>query len=127
MLEFDLEEFRRRYPNLARELERGIGVKRLSELVEQQQSQEEVREDEGPPSNPTAIDYLRRCRSVQEALEVLDYLERTGEISRGERQELEERLLSEGLESFGPRKSFGYYSEKYLKDIDLKALQRRLP
>ncbi|PCN50352.1 hypothetical protein B6U99_04915 [Candidatus Geothermarchaeota archaeon ex4572_27] len=125
MLEFDLEEFRRRYPNLARELERGVGVKRLSELVEQQ-SQGEARE-EGPPSNPTAIDYLRRCRSVQEALEVLDYLERTGEISRGERQELEERLLSEGLESFGPRKGFGYYSEKYLKDIDLKALQRRLP
>jgi len=117
MMEFDLEEFKRKYPHLSKELEEGIGVEKLSSLISTSE----------PPAMPGAVDYLRRCKSVQEALEVLDYLERTGELSKEHRQLLEAQLLSEGLESFGPKKDFGYYSEKYLKNINLKALQRRLP
>jgi len=115
--EYDVKEFRRKYPHLAEELEEGVGVKSIKELVE----------GAGPPFMPTAVDYLRRCSSLEEAMEVLEYLARTGQLREEERRLLEEKLVNEGLESLGPRKEFGYYSEKYLKDIDLKSLQRRLP
>lgn len=117
MEEHDLEEFKRRYPHLAKELIDGVGVRKLSELLESDE----------PPLIPTAVDYLRRCNSIAEALEVLDYLTRTGQLEEEERKELEDKIVNEGLESLGPRKSFGYYSERYLKDIDLRRLQRALP
>ncbi len=116
MKEYDIEEFKKKFPHLAKELEEGVGVRRIKDLVE-----------ETPPYLPSAVDYLRRCHSLEEALEVLEYLVRTGQISEDEGRELKDRVLKDGLESLGPRKNFGYYSEKFLKNLDLKALQRRLP
>jgi len=117
LTEYDVEEFKKRYPHLAKELAEGKGVRRFSDVVE----------GEAPPFIPGPVDYLRRCKSVEEAKEVLDYLERIGELDKKERADLEEQLDNEGLESFGSRKDFGYYSERYLKNLNLKALQRRLP
>lgn len=104
MIEYELDEFKKRFPHLAKELE--AEARSLSELVESTE----------PPFMPTAIDYLRRCRTVKEAKEVLEYLVRTGQLKEEEREVFEEVLNNEGLESLGPRKEFGYYSEKYIKE-----------
>jgi len=117
MKEYDLEEFKKKYPYLAKEILEGNGVRGLSELLE----------GDEPPFMPTAVDYLRRCNSTAEAVEVLNYLTRIGQLKDEERRELENKIFNEGLESLGPRKSFGYYSERYLKNLDLKRLQRGLP
>ncbi len=55
-MEWDREKFRRMFPNLFRELE-GRSV-------------------------PTVLDHLEICRNEEEALEIISYFERRGEITR---------------------------------------------
>jgi len=55
MLEWNREKFRRMFPNLFHELE---GAKL-----------------------PTVLDHLEVCRNEKEALEIIDYFERIGEIT----------------------------------------------
>ncbi|MCX8204311.1 MAG: DUF2095 family protein [Candidatus Nezhaarchaeota archaeon] len=107
MIEYDLDEFRKKYPRIVKELEEGTCVKSLFELIEGTE----------PPSMPTVIDYLRRCGTIREAKEVLEYLLRTGQLRKEEKEILEGILNSEGLEPLGPRKEFGYYSKKYVKNV----------
>ncbi|MEM4700312.1 MAG: DUF2095 family protein [Candidatus Nezhaarchaeales archaeon] len=114
-MEYELSEFRKRFPNLAKELE--AGTRSLSELVESVE----------PPSMPTVVDYLRRCKTMEEAKEVLEYLVRTGQLREEERDVLEKVLNNEGLESLGPRKEFGYYSERYIKYIRKDLLRTEGP
>ncbi|MCC6042078.1 MAG: DUF2095 domain-containing protein [Candidatus Verstraetearchaeota archaeon] len=105
MIEMDIEELRRKYPNLARELEERIMC------VEVRGSR--TSDEDFQVGMPDAIDYIRRCKSVQEAEEVISFLERSNQISRSKADELREQLYSQGLESFGPHKEFGYYMKKY--------------
>jgi len=105
MIEIDVKELRRKYPNLARELEKRI---MCIEVRGSRTSDEDFQ-----VGMPDAIDYIRRCKNVQEAEEVIGFLERTNQISRTKASELREQLYSQGLESFGPRKEFGYYTKKY--------------
>jgi len=105
MIEMDIEELRRKYPNLAKELEGRVMC------IEVRGSRTS---DEGfQIGMPDAVDYIRRCKSVQEAEEVISFLERTNQISKSKADELREQLYSQGLESFGPHKEFGYYMKKY--------------
>ncbi len=104
MIEMDIEELKRKYPNLARELEEKIMC------VEVRGSRTD---DDFQIGMPDAVDYIRRCKSVQEAEEVISFLERTNQISKSKADELREQLYTQGLESFGPRKEFGYYTKRY--------------
>jgi len=105
MIEIDIEVLRKKYPNLARELEEKI---MCIEVRGSRTSDEDFR-----VGMPDTVDYVRRCKSVQEAEEVISYLERTKQISKSKASELREQLYSQGLESFGPHKEFGYYIKKY--------------
>jgi len=58
---------------------------------------------------PGPVDYIRRARTTEEAEEVITYLEQKGEISREEAEALRKQLREKGLESFGRRKTPGYY------------------
>ncbi len=64
--------------------------------------------------DPTAVDFIRRCGSEKEAQEIIDYMERTGDIGRTEAQKMRSQLRSKGLRSFGAKKEFGFY----LKNIE---------
>jgi len=105
MIEMDIEELRRKYPHLAKELEEKI---MCVEVRGSRTDDEDFQID-----MPDAVDYIRRCKSVREAEEVISFLERTNQISRSKADELREQLYSQGLESFGPHKEFGYYMKKY--------------
>jgi len=94
VLEFDVKRFKELFPHLAKEILEGpprIGRDPLEGFL------------------PGPVDYIRRCRTVKEAEEVIDYLERKGEISKEEAERLRRQLREKGLESFGPRKTPGYY------------------
>ncbi|MEM2622589.1 MAG: DUF2095 family protein [Candidatus Nezhaarchaeales archaeon] len=109
MVEMDIEELRRKYPHLAKELEERVMC------IEVRGSRSS---DEGfQVGMPDAVDYIRRCRNVQEAEEVISFLEKTNQISKYRAEELREQLYSQGLESFGPHKEFGYYMKKYYTKI----------
>jgi len=116
VLELDEDEFKRKFPKLYEEIKQETKRYPLIDLLEDR-----------PPLIPDAIDYLRRCKSNEEAEEVINYLERTKEISVERANELRKQLRSEGLKSFGSYKGPYYYSCKYLKNLNIKKIQRKPP
>jgi len=58
---------------------------------------------------PTVIDFLRRCDTDEQALEIITYLEQKGDLTNIQAQKLREQLKKEGLRSFGTKKEPGYY------------------
>lgn len=61
--------------------------------------------------DPQAIDFIRRAKTNNEAVDVLNYLEKRGEITPEDCQSLKNQLERDGLASFGEHKQDGYYFE----------------
>lgn len=111
MVEMKWEEFKRRFPHLAEELDRGDAklqidsVRTISEKADR------------TASNlsgyvPTVIDYLRRCDDEKEALATINYLESKGEITTQYATRLRTQLRTQGVRGFGPRKDDDHYQQK---------------
>lgn len=61
--------------------------------------------------DPKAIDFIRRAKSNEEAIEVLNFLEKRGEITAKDCSNMKLQLEKEGLVSFGEHKEDGFYFE----------------
>ena len=112
-MEIDEKEFKRLFPNLYREM---VGRRMSISIDAVRATPEEAEKEAGrkEPSMPSPVDYLRRCDTDEEAIEVIDYLERRGEIGGKEAENLRRQVREKGVRSFGSKKEWGYYSEKYL-------------
>jgi hypothetical protein len=62
--------------------------------------------------SPDVIDFLRRCASDEEAMQIIDFLEKRGEISPVHAKELRRQLQTNGVRSFGSKKSWGHYERE---------------
>ena len=102
--EYDLDEFKKRYPNLYMELIEG-----KARILSVRINYSSKSADPWTNYEPNVVDFIRRARTVEEALEVVDFLERIGEISRDEAERYRRILNEKGLSAFGPRKRDGYY------------------
>jgi hypothetical protein len=111
MIEMSKEEFKKRFPNLAKELENGIMKIRI-DAVRTDAEEAEKAVYSLKESRPTAIDFLRRCENEEQAEKTIDYLESKKEISKEYANELRKQLREKGLRSFGSFKHNGYYLEK---------------
>ena len=115
-MEIDRKTFRKLFPNLYREME----LKKMSIAIDAVRLDEAEAEKEASrpkgPTMPTPIDYLRRCDTDEEALEVISYLERRGEITSEHAERLRKQVTEHGVRSFGKKREWGYYSTKYLGD-----------
>lgn len=113
-MEIDREKFRRAFPHLAEEIEKGVQKISISavrwdvELGEQLASTGTQR-DPWAGYMPDAIAFIRRCDTEEQALEIIDYLERKGRITHEYAEKLRRQLREKGLRSFGPKKEPGYY------------------
>lgn len=58
---------------------------------------------------PDAIDFIRRCDNENQAKEIIDYLEKRGEITPEYARRLRRQLREKGVRSFGTKKEEGYY------------------
>jgi hypothetical protein len=109
MGEYAKEEFRRKFPHLARELG-GAGTIRIAavrtSIKEAEKAAHSIHGYE-----PTAIDFIRRCENDRQALEIIDFLESRGEIEPAYAKRLREQLVRRGLRSFGPKKNPGCYEQ----------------
>lgn len=74
----------------------------------------EKKEDPWRGYEPNVVDFIRRANSVEEALEVIDYLVEKGELKLEDSERLKRQLREKGLRSFGPKKSSDYYLKFYL-------------
>ncbi|NHJ48674.1 MAG: DUF2095 domain-containing protein [Asgard group archaeon] len=59
--------------------------------------------------DPTAIDFIRRCDTEEQAKEIIDFLEQKGDVDSIEAKKLRNQLTAKGLRSFGPKKEKGHY------------------
>jgi len=105
--EYDREEFKEAFPALARELEEdGVRIDAYRSSGEGSED-EDVRDFSG--YNPTVIDFLRRCETDEEALEIINWMEERGEISHEMAKRLRVTLVHDGVRAFGPKKDWGWY------------------
>lgn len=104
------DEFKKKFPNLAREFEEGeYYVLRI-----------ERSRDPWRGYEPNVVDFIRRADSVEEAIEIIDYLLKKGELGDEEAEKLKKQLKDKGLRSFGPKKGPDYYLKSYLEEeLDL--------
>jgi len=103
MVQIDIEKFRKLFPNLAREILDGEGKGIRFHIIRPRKP------DPWRGYMPTVYDFIRRAKTIEEALEVVDYMERRGEITKEEAEKIRKQLKEKGLESFGPRREPGYY------------------
>ena len=97
-----------------RELEGVVVDKELEKKLieawkEKIQSKKEPYDDPLKGFIPQAVDFIRRAKTEQEAEEIIDYLEKKGEITTTEAHKLRKQLKEKGLSSFGEHKQPGYY------------------
>ncbi len=97
-MEIEKELFKKLFPNLFKEIEDKVAYISIDCV------RSDIEEAEKCLEGSTAVDYLRRCENVDEAKEVIKYLEERGEISKEYANRLRKQLLFFGLESFGRKK-----------------------
>jgi hypothetical protein len=102
------KDFKAKYPNIAKELEVDDGVK-MDGVRSSVGEAEKAARDKYADFDPTALDFLRRCSTDDEGLEIIDYLHKKGEIEKDYASQLKMQLLSKGIRSFGPQKKRGHY------------------
>lgn len=109
--EYDVEEFKRTFPALARELEEepGLSIDAYRTSEEEALEEEELELQDFSGYNPTIIDFLRRCETDDEALEIINWMEERGEITHEIAKELRIVLAKKGVRAFGPKKEWGWY------------------
>jgi len=108
-VEIDKEQFKKMFPNLAREIEGGENKITISSIRLDPLEGEKTVSKRFDGYNPDVIDFLRRCDNEQQAEEIIAYLERRGEISQQYASSLRKQLKEKGVRSFGPKKEEAYY------------------
>jgi len=70
--------------------------------------------------NPGVIDFIRRCKTKDEAIEILDFCLKRGEIGRDDYEKYKSIIMQKGgldkiIKESGGRKDPGYFERKYYK------------
>lgn len=111
------------FPNLYNELETGEvkvpinAVRKNPEAIENAECEEDEFEPTVPLDklrhfNPSAVDFIRRCDNESQAEEIITYLQKKGEITKENADELRQQLKRDGVRSFGPKKEeYHYFKE----------------
>ena len=102
----DDDEFRTAYPALSKELKSGTarveinGVRTMSEKTDTASTERFL---------PDVVDYIRRCDTMDQAVEIINYMLKRGEINTKKAREFKSQLKAQGLRSFGTKKETDHY------------------
>jgi len=108
-MRIDKETFRRLFPNLAREIEIEESKITINSVRTDLKTGEKAASKKFEHYVPDVVDFIRRCDTEEQAEEIIDYMERRGEITPEYAKKLLKQLKKEGVRSFGPKKEEGYY------------------
>ncbi len=106
------EEFKKRFPALTKELsmtEPQIKIDGVRTNPDNQTSGRQISGKNWQGYDPDIIDFIRRAKTVEEAIEVIEYMQHRDDISKTYAKRLITQLNEEGLESFGSTKKGGHY------------------
>ena len=59
--------------------------------------------------DPNVIDFIRRCDTEEQAIEIIEFLMKKGDINSDTADALTKQLKTKGLRSFGEKKQDGFY------------------
>ncbi len=114
--DFDAKEFRERFPHLAEEMEKMSSPVQIEGVRWEETERTQQVGVPGRPRfagySPDVIDFIRRCTTEEEALEIIDYLEKKQEIDSNHAAALRRQLQEHGLGSFGSKKRWGHYERE---------------
>lgn len=123
----DKKSLKKMFPHLYDELETGevkvpINAVRKNPLEAEEEAvgeECECNEEELAPCNetpdklrhfyPSAVDFIRRCDTEAQAEEIISYLQKKGEISKEDAEQMRCQLKQKGVRSFGPKKEENHY------------------
>ena len=108
-MEIDKETFKKLFPNLATELESDKNKVAINSVRTDTQTGEKAHSRNFVNYIPDVIDFIRRCDTVQQAEEIIAYMEKRKEITKQYAKKLRKQLKEKGLRSFGPKKEENYY------------------
>jgi hypothetical protein len=102
----DDDKFRTAYPAINKELGSGTakvgidGVRTMSEKTDTPSTERFL---------PNVVDYIRRCDTMDQAVEIINYVLKRGEINTKQAREFKSQLKAQGLRSFGTKKETDHY------------------
>ena len=108
-MDVEKKRFRRMFPNLAEELEKGDCGTKINSVRSNPTTGEKAVSRKFIDYNPDVIDFLRRCDKPEQAEEIIDYMENKKEISCEYATKLRKQLKKKGVRSFGSKKEDDYY------------------
>ncbi|MEM2887859.1 MAG: DUF2095 family protein [Candidatus Bathyarchaeia archaeon] len=108
-MNIEKERFKRLFPHLAEEMESGKNRISIKSIRTEPEAKENTAVSTFEGYDPDIIDFLRRCDNDQQALEVINYMEKRGEITKDYAIKLRKQLKEKGVRSFGTKKSEDYY------------------
>jgi hypothetical protein len=101
------KDFKKQFPKLAEEMESGVGKADIEFQGEKPRAKRKFAEHD-----PDSIDFIRRCSTEDQAYEIIEYLEKRGELTKEGADELCKQLREQGLKSFGRKKKYGHYDRE---------------
>jgi hypothetical protein len=105
------DRFKKLFPHLANEMESGRSRADVNDNSETGESKANNKARKWAGYDPDVVDFIRRCETVEQAEEVVDYMESRGEITAERAVEIRKQIAKEGLRSFGPKKEEGFYQK----------------
>jgi hypothetical protein len=115
-MEVDKKRFKKMFPHLAKEMDVNEHRVAITSVRSDVQTGEKMSSEKFAGYIPGVIDFIRRCDDEQQAKEIINYMEKRGEINRDYAQKLRKQLNEKGVRSFGSKKEKDYY----LKHSDAK-------
>lgn len=102
------DEFREVFPALSKELEedstKTFKIDGVRTMAEETEPRADVK-----TFTPDVVDYIRRCDTVSQAFEIVDYLMKRNEINAAQAREIKSQIKADGLRSFGSKKEKDHY------------------
>jgi len=111
-MEIDKKRFKKLFPHLSREMEARKQRVPISSVRSDLQTGEKASLRRFDRYVPDVIDFIRRCDNEKQAVEIIDYMEKRGEIGPEYARRLRRQLRGKGVRSFGPKKEDDYYSKR---------------
>jgi len=103
------DRLKKLFPHLVKEMESGRSKADVNEIIETDEPKANNDAPKWAGYDPDVVDFIRRCETVEQAEEVVDYMESRGEINAERAAEIRKQIIEEGLRSFGPKKEEGFY------------------
>ncbi|TFF83707.1 DUF2095 domain-containing protein [Candidatus Thorarchaeota archaeon] len=104
------EEFQRAFPALAKEIrDNSTQTQKIDGVRIMSEEPEASPKGEKKTFLPDIVDYIRRCDTVNQAIEIIDFMVKQSEISTTDAKAIKSQLRTEGLRSFGSKKEKDYY------------------